>query len=196
VTRRRRFRKSFLTSSRRSDCARGGVFATAQGVHLSPRRGTSLEFADYRSLTRSATIRAPSTGASTRATDRLYVKVFRRGGSLRLPLRRHQRIDGAFPDADGKPRGSLARARALLRHPIQRRFRTPARLKSGHDDRDSVLLRTTADARGTRVSRARASGDKLELGASIARHLSGLRRPGRAIVISDLLLRSPTFRPA
>src|ERR1051325_8840565 len=55
--------------------ARRRFLGRRKGSHLSPRRGTSLEFADYRSYSAGDDPRSVGWGLYAR-TDRLYVKVF------------------------------------------------------------------------------------------------------------------------
>src|SRR5213594_5183786 len=65
------------------------------GSYSAPRRGTSLEFADYRKYSLGDDLRYVDWGIYAR-TDRLHQIVPRGGRSLRLYFHRRQRIDG-FP---------------------------------------------------------------------------------------------------
>ncbi len=67
------------------------------GAHRSPRKGFSVEFAEYRAYQLGDDLRRIDWRLYGR-TDRLHVKQVRAGNAVaRLPRARCQRFDGLFP---------------------------------------------------------------------------------------------------
>jgi uncharacterized protein (DUF58 family) len=167
--------------------ARRRFLGKRRGSHLSPRRGTSLEFADYRSYSAGDDPRSVDWGVYAR-TDRLYVKVFQEEEDLFGYVFVDASASMAHPEADRKFDAATLLALALC-YVI---------LSSG----DSVRLhRLKSDANratpfysGRRRMReaqefleSEKAGGRLALKDALAPHLRGLRRPGKGILISDLL---------
>ncbi len=173
--------------------ARRRFLGRKKGIHLSPRRGSSLEFADFRSYSVGDDPRAVDWGVYAR-TDRLYVKVFQEEEDLFGYLYVDATGSMAFPEADGKYDAACRLALAL------------AYVILSADD--SVRLHRVGDRHQTtpfyygrrRLLEAREFLERepprgrLDLRASIAASLSGLRRPGKAIFISDLLFPLAEFQ--
>lgn len=166
--------------------ARRRYVGSRKGTHLSPRRGTSLEFADFRSYSPGDDPRTVDWALYAR-TDRLYVKVFQEEEDLFAYLFVDASASMAYPESDGKYRTAVSLALALAYVTLS--------------SEDSVRLhRLTADGehstpyyRGRRrllearefLEASRPAG-KVELPRTLARSLRSIRRPGKAIVLSDL----------
>ena len=174
--------------------ARRRFLGKRKGVHLSPRRGTSLEFADYRSYVPGDDPRSVDWGLYAR-TDRLYVKVFQEEEDLFAYLFVDASASMAYPEADGKAAAARSLALALCYVILSTEDSVRLhRLKTGHEDSTPFYFGRRRMLEAREFLEAEPPGEKLELRASIARHLGGLRRPGRAIVISDLLLPIADFQ--
>jgi uncharacterized protein (DUF58 family) len=163
------------------------------GNYSSPRRGTSLEFADYRRYAPGDDLRYLDWGIYAR-TDRLYVKLFRE----EVDLFAYIFIDGsasmAFPTRADKflPASHVALALSYV-------------ILANHDHVKLHLLQEPAGAspfyRGRRrmadcvkfVTAAKPAG-ALDLAASLNEHLQRLRRPGKAILISDFLIPAQAYQ--
>jgi uncharacterized protein (DUF58 family) len=162
-----------------------------KGAHPSPRRGTSLEFADYRSYTPGDDPRHVDWGLYSR-TRRLYTRLYQEEEDLNAYIFVDTSASMTVPAEDGKDTAvtnlALALAYAVL------------------SSDDSVrLLRLTGERseatpfyRGRRrileihkaLERSRPT-DRLALVSAIASGLRTIRRPGKAILLSDLLFPIP-----
>jgi uncharacterized protein (DUF58 family) len=174
--------------------ARRRFLGRRKGTHLSSRRGTSLEFADYRSYALGDDPRTVDWGLYAR-TDRLYNKVFHEEEDLFSYLF----VDGSgsmgHPEADRKYASACAIALALCY----------VVLSSGDSVRLHRLRGDRAEATAFYYGRRRmlearefleraAPEGPLRLQAALAPHLTGLRRPGKGILISDLLFPLAEFQ--
>ena len=174
--------------------ARRRYLGKRKGVHLSPRRGTSLEFADYRNYVPGDDPRTVDWGLYAR-TDRLYVKVFQEEEDLFAYLFVDASASMAYPETDGKAAAARSLALALCYVILSTEDSVRLhRLKTGHEDSTPFYFGRRRMLEAREFLEEEPPGEKLELRASIARHLSGLRRPGRAIVISDFLLPIADFQ--
>lgn len=163
------------------------------GSYSSPRRGTSLEFADYRRYAPGDDLRYLDWGIYAR-TDRLYVKLFRE----EVDLFAYIFIDGSasmsFPTRADKflPASHVALALSYV-------------ILANQDHVKLHLLQEPTSAspfyRGRRrmadcvkfVTAAKPAG-ALDLAASLNEHLQRLRRPGKAILISDFLIPAQAYQ--
>lgn len=174
--------------------ARRSFLGKRKGVHLSPRRGSSLEFADYRSYAPGDDPRTVDWSLYAR-TDRLYVRVFQEEEDLFAYLFVDASASMAYPDADQKYAAATALALALCY----------VALSSGDSVRLHCLQHERTEATPfyfgrRRMLEAREFFDRvmpsgpLDLRRSLAPHLSSLRRPGKGILISDLLMPFSEFQ--
>jgi uncharacterized protein (DUF58 family) len=164
------------------------------GSYSSPRRGTSLEFADYRKYSPGDDLRYLDWGIYAR-TDRLYIKVFREEVDLFAYVFIDASASMAFPSRDEKylPATHVALALAYV-------------ILANHDHVKLHLLRNAnraaaspfyrgrrrmADYRVRDFSRSRRSDGP---GLIAQRHLQRLRRPGKAILISDFLMPAAAYQ--
>ncbi len=174
--------------------ARRRFLGRRKGTHLSARRGTSLEFADYRSYALGDDPRMVDWGLYAR-TDRLYVKVFHEEEDLFSYLFVDASASMAHPPADRKYESACALALAL----------SYVVLSSGDSLRLHRLRADRADVTPFYYGRRRMleareflerepPAGPLRLKDALAPHLSGLRRPGKGILISDLLFPLAEFQ--
>ena len=156
------------------------------GNYSSPRRGTSLEFADYRRYAPGDDLRYLDWGIYAR-TDRLYIKLFREEVDLFAYIFVDASASMAFPSPKQKflPASHIAAALSYV-------------VLANHDHVKLHLLGDHFDLRGLTFYRGRrritdciqfitspTPEGPLELATALAEHLRRLRRPGKAILISD-----------
>jgi len=164
------------------------------GSYSSPRRGTSLEFSDYRRYTPGDDLRYLDWGIYARS-DRLYIKVFREEVDLFAYVFIDASASMAFPSREEKflPASHVALCLAYV-------------ILANHDHVKLHLLQNGAGKaspfyRGRRrmtdcsdfIHSARPAG-ALGLAASLGEHLKRLRRPGKAILISDFLMPAAAYQ--
>lgn len=164
------------------------------GSYSSPRRGTSLEFADYRRYAPGDDLRYLDWGIYAR-TDRLYVKVFREEVDLFAYMFIDASASMAFPSRAEKflPASHVALALAYV-------------ILANHDHVKFHLMQGAA-GRASQFYRGRrrmadcidfatsvAPGGPLDLAPSLGEHLKKLRRPGKAILISDFLMPAANYQ--
>ena len=163
------------------------------GSYSSPHRGQSLEFADYRRYTPGDDLRYLDWGIYARS-DRLYVKLFREEVDLFAYIFIDASASMGFPSRETKffPASHVALA-------------FPYVILANHDHVKLHLLQDTSRAspfyRGRRrmtdcvnFATAAMPGGALELAASLNDHLQRLRRPGKAILISDFLMPAAAYQ--
>jgi len=163
------------------------------GSYSSPRRGTSLEFADYRRYSPGDDLRYLDWGIYAR-TDRLYVKLFHEEVDLFAYVFIDASASMGFPSREAKffPASHVALALCYV-------------ILANHDHVKLHLLQDQSRAspfyRGRRrmtdcVSFATSAmpGGALDLAASLNDHLQRLRRPGKAILISDFLMPAAAYQ--
>jgi uncharacterized protein (DUF58 family) len=157
------------------------------GSYSSPRRGTSLEFADYRRYSPGDDLRYLDWGIYAR-TDRLYVKIFREEVDLFAYVFIDASASMGVPSREAKffPASHVALALCYV-------------ILANHDHVKLHLLQEQSRAspfyRGRRrmtdcvnFALAAMPGGALDLAVSLNDHLQRLRRPGKAILISDFLM--------
>src|SRR5215471_19343950 len=173
--------------------ARRRFLGNRPGGHLSLRRGTGLEFADYRHYTPGDDPRYIDWKLYAR-TDRPYIKLFQEEEELYTYLFLDYSASMAYPASDSKE-ASVRDLALSLAYVV---------LASG----DAVQLHVLSDERGgnaTPFFRGRQRFFDLSLflqgkkahGAlapptSLAQHLQTVHRPGKAIWISDFLFPTTT----
>lgn len=164
------------------------------GSYSSPRRGTSLEFADYRRYSPGDDIRYLDWGIFAR-TDRLYIKLFREEVDLFVYLFIDASGSMAFPTLREKffPACQVALALAYV-------------VLANHDHVKFHLLQATSTPLASPFYRGRhrvmdlikfvsttSPKGPLDLTPALGEHLKRLRRPGKAILLSDFLMPAPSF---
>ncbi len=171
------------------------VLGGRPGSYSSPRRGTSLEFADYRRYSPGDDIRDIDWGIYARS-DRLYVKLFREEVDLFVYL---------FVDASGS-----------MTFPSQREKFTPACqvalalayvVLANHDHVKLHFLQGSSSPPASPFYRGRhrimdcadffsslSPGGPLEFAHALGDHLKRIRRPGKAIVLSDFMMATESYQ--
>ncbi len=171
------------------------VIGSRPGSYSSPRRGTSLEIADYRQYSPGDDIRYVDWGIFARSDD-LYVKLFREEVDLFVYLFIDASGSMAFPSPQEKfvPACHVALALAYVvlanhdhvkLHLLQE---IPAPLaspfyRSRHRIMDCIDFVSSLSPRGS-----------LELAPALGEHLKRIRRPGKAILISDFLMPASSYQ--
>lgn len=171
------------------------VLGGRPGSYSSPRRGTSLEFADYRKYSPGDDIRYLDWGIFARS-DRLYVKLFREEVDLFVYL---------FVDASGS-----------MTFPSPREKFTPAEqvalalayvVLANQDHVKLHFLRGNPCPPGSPFFRGRhrimdcadyfstlSAAGPLDFAHSLGDHLKRIRRPGKAIVLSDFMMTTEAYQ--
>jgi uncharacterized protein (DUF58 family) len=194
-TRRERFSQQFLNTLETLRLrARKRFLGRRRGTHLSPRRGTSLEFADYRSYAAGDDPRTVDWGVYAR-TGRLFVKVFQEEEDLFAYLFVDASASMAHPAEDRKASAAAGLALALsyvvLSSADSLRLH---RLRSERSEATPFYFGRRRMLEAQEFLEREPPQGRLDLKTSLARHLAGLRRPGKAILISDLLFPLPEFQ--
>jgi uncharacterized protein (DUF58 family) len=175
---------------------RKDFLGSQSGSYSSPRRGTSLEFADYRRYAPGDDLRYLDWGIYARS-DRLYVKLFREEVDLFAYIFVDASASMAFPSAKQKflPASNVAAALAYV-------------VLANHDHvklhllGNSFVHSASPFYRGRRriadcikfIASSNPEGP-LDLAPALAEHLKSLRRPGKAILISDFLMPAAIYQP-
>jgi uncharacterized protein (DUF58 family) len=167
---------------------RKDVLGNRPGAYSSPRRGTSLEFADYRKYSPGDDLRYLDWGIFAR-TDRLYVRLFHEEVDLFAYIFIDASGSMAFPSLQEKftPAANLALALSYVvlanhdhvrLHSLNGINPTASPFYRGRQRMADLIDFIAA------VSPAGA----LDPAPCLGRHLKHLRRPGKAILISDFLV--------
>jgi uncharacterized protein (DUF58 family) len=163
------------------------------GSYSSPRRGTSLEFADYRRYAPGDDLRYLDWGIYARS-DRLYVKIFREEVDLFAYVFLDASASMGFPTREEKflpaVHVALALAYVVLAnqdhvkfHLLQDRGAASPFYRGRRRMNDCVNFATSASPSGS-----------VDLAVSLSNHLQRLRRPGKAILISDFLMPAAAYQ--
>ena len=174
---------------------RKDVLGNHPGAYSSPRRGTSLEFADYRKYSPGDDLRYLDWGIFARS-DRLYVRLFHEEVDLFAYIFIDASGSMAFPSREEKfvPASNLALALSYVvlanhdhvrLHSLKDDNATASPFYRGRQRmRDLIRFVSTVSAAGT-----------LELATLLGNHLKHIRRPGKAILISDFLVPAAAYQP-
>ena len=164
------------------------------GSYSSPRRGTSLEFADYRRYTPGDDLRYIDWGIYARS-DRLFVKVFRQEVDLFAYVFVDASASMAFPSREEKFLPASHVALALAYVILANQDHVKLHLLQNGSGRASQFYRGRRRMRDcVEFTSSALPGGKLELSSSLGEHLKRLRRPGKAILISDFLMPAASYQ--
>jgi uncharacterized protein (DUF58 family) len=164
------------------------------GSYSSPRRGTSLEFSDYRRYAPGDDLRYIDWGIYARS-DRLFIKVFRQEVDLFAYVFIDASASMGFPSREEKflpaTHVGLALSYVVLAnhdhvklHLLQRKSSAASQFYRGRRRmRDCVEFATSATPDGS-----------LDLASSLSEHLQRVRRPGKAVLISDFLMPAASYQ--
>jgi len=171
------------------------VLGSQTGSYASPRRGTSLEFADYRRYAAGDDLRYLDWGIYAR-TDRLYVKVFREEVDLFAYVFIDASASMGFPSLQVKylPACHVALALSYV-------------ILANHDHvklhllQDGVARAASPFFRGRRrmldcvnFATSVTPGGALDFAPALGDYLKRMRRPGKAILISDFLMPASEYQ--
>jgi uncharacterized protein (DUF58 family) len=164
------------------------------GSYSSPRRGTSLEFSDYRRYAPGDDLRYIDWGIYARS-DRLFIKVFRQEVDLFAYVFIDASASMGFPSREEKflpaTHVGLALSYVVLAnhdhvklHLLQPKSSAASQFYRGRRRmRDCVEFTTSAAPDGS-----------LDLASSLSEHLQRVRRPGKAVLISDFLMPAAAYQ--
>jgi uncharacterized protein (DUF58 family) len=172
------------------------ILGSQTGSYSSPRRGTSLEFADYRRYTPGDDLRYLDWGIYAR-TDKLYVKLFREEVDLFAYVFIDASASMGYPSRELKylPATHVGLALSYV-------------ILANHDHVKLHLLQEKSGMKASPFYRGRrrmtdcvnfvtavTPGGPLQLAAALGDHLKKMRRPGKAILISDFLMPAASYQP-
>jgi uncharacterized protein (DUF58 family) len=167
------------------------------GSYSSPRRGTSLEFADYRRYVPGDDLRYLDWGIYARS-DRLYIKVFREEVDLFAYIFLDASASMAFPTPQAKFLRASHIALALAYVVLANHDHVKLHLLQGESGGAASPFyrgrRRIVDCVNFAASAAPAG--PLEFAHALGEHLKNLRRPGKAILLSDFLIPSASYQHA
>lgn len=165
------------------------------GSYSSPRRGTSLEFADYRRYSLGDDLRYLDWGIYARS-DKLYVKLFREEVDLFAYVFIDASASMAFPTVNEKfrPASHIAAALSYV-------------VLANHDHVKLHFLQGSSKGFASPFYRGRrrmtdcvtfaasvTPSGPLQLVSSLGEHLKRLHKPGKAILISDFLMPAQSYQ--
>jgi hypothetical protein len=160
-----------------------------KGAHLSPKRGSSLEFSDYRHYSLGDDFRYIDWGMYAR-TDKLYVKLFKEEEDLLTYVFLDASASMGFPATDRKFEKAVAIALALAYVALAAGDRVMIRVLAGsgpHPPPSFVFGRHRIVDLAQRL-RSFKPGGQADLAEVLARDLVGIRRAGKVFVVSDFLM--------
>jgi hypothetical protein len=160
-----------------------------KGAHLSPKRGSSLEFNDYRHYSPGDDFRYIDWGLYGR-TDKVYIKLFKEEEDLLTYVFLDASASMAYPAADNKFHAAVLTALAL----------SYIALASG----DRVMLRVLAGSKQTvepsfvfgrhrivelaRRLEGLKPGGQYDFASTLGKELAAIRRAGKVFIVSDFLM--------
>jgi len=160
-----------------------------RGTHLSPKRGSSLEWSDYRHYSMGDDFRYIDWGLYGR-TDKLYVKLFKEEEDLLTYIFLDASASMAYPAGDRKFAAAIAIALALAYVALASGDRVMIRVLAGEGEATRptfVKDRFRIVDLARRLSTIKPAG-QLDLAAAMARELVAVRRAGKVFVVSDYLM--------
>jgi uncharacterized protein (DUF58 family) len=160
-----------------------------KGAHLSPKRGSSLEFNDYRHYAPGDDFRHIDWGLYGR-TDKYYIKLFKEEEDLLTYIFLDASASMTYPAGDGKFEYAVATALALAYVALGSGDRVMIRVLGG---RVRGLAPAFVHGRHRIVELARklrevSPGGQYDFAQVLAREMLSIRRAGKVFVISDFLM--------
>ena len=159
-----------------------------KGAHLSPKRGSSLEFNDYRHYAPGDDFRHIDWGLYGR-TDKYYVKLFKEEEDLLTYIFLDASASMTYPAGDRKFEYAVATALALAYVALGSGDRVMIRVLGG----SGGLAPAFVHGRHRIVELARklrevTPGGQYDFAQVLAREMLSIRRAGKVFVISDFLM--------
>jgi len=159
-----------------------------KGSHLSPRRGSSLEFSDFRHYELGDDFRYIDWGLYGR-TDKLYIKLFKEEEDLLTYIFLDASGSMGFPKRDKKFAAAVATALSAAYVALAAGDRVMLRVLGGIGAPSAqafVYGRHRIVELGRVLSAVKPSGE-IDLADALAREMTTIRRAGKVFVISDFL---------
>ena len=160
-----------------------------KGAHLSPKRGSSLEFSDYRHYSVGDDFRYIDWGMYAR-TDKLYIKLFKEEEDLLTYIFLDASASMGFPAADRKFEKAIATALAFAYVALASGDRVMIRVLAGEGQGPPpsfVVGRHRIVDLAQRLTGLKPAG-QTDLATALAHDLVGLRRAGKVFIVSDFLM--------
>src|SRR5271170_5951374 len=160
-----------------------------KGGHLSPKRGSSLEFNDYRHYSPGDDFRYIDWGLYGR-TDKLYIKLFQEEEDLLTYIFVDASASMGYPAGDRKFESAMLTALALAYVALASGDRVMLRVLGG---KGAKLNPSFVNGRHRIVELARRlqdlkPGGQFDFAASLATELHSIRRAGKVFIVSDFLM--------
>ncbi|HKD67632.1 MAG TPA: DUF58 domain-containing protein [Candidatus Binataceae bacterium] len=157
-----------------------------KGSHLSPRRGSSLEFADYRHYTPGDDFRYIDWSLYARS-DKLYIKLFKEEEDLLTYIFVDASASMGLPLKDRKFASAITIALALAYVALSSGDRVMVRVLAGSGKKAAPAF-VTGRHRIVELARQLGGigpGGQLDLAPALAGELAALKRAGKVFVVSD-----------
>ncbi|MGH7916349.1 MAG: DUF58 domain-containing protein [Candidatus Binataceae bacterium] len=160
-----------------------------KGAHLSPRRGSSLEFSDFRHYSIGDDFRYIDWGLYGRS-DKLYIKLFKEEEDLLTYVFLDASASMGYPERDHKFHAAVATALAIAYVALASGDRVMVRVLGGGGARSAPVF---VHGRHRIVELARhlgalTTGGQVDFAPALAREMVSIRRAGKVFVISDFLM--------
>jgi uncharacterized protein (DUF58 family) len=160
-----------------------------KGPHLSPKRGSSLEFADYRHYSQGDDFRHIDWGLYGR-TDKYYIKLFKEEEDLLTYIFLDASASMMYPVGDHKFESAAATALALAYVALGSGDRVMIRVLGGVGGRlePAFVFGRHRIVELAHKLREIKPGGQYDFAQALARELLSIRRAGKVFVISDFLM--------
>ncbi|MGH8012656.1 MAG: DUF58 domain-containing protein [Candidatus Binataceae bacterium] len=160
-----------------------------KGAHLSPRRGSSLEFSDFRHYSIGDDFRYIDWGLYGRS-DKLYIKLFKEEEDLLTYIFLDASASMGYPERDRKFHAAVATALAIAYVALSSGDRVMIRVLGGSGGHPAPVFvhgrhRIVELARHLSVINP---GGQVDFAPALAREMVSIRRAGKVFVISDFLM--------
>ena len=160
-----------------------------RGMHLSPKRGSSLEFNDYRHYSPGDDFRHIDWGLYGRS-DKLYIKLFQEEEDLLTYIFVDASASMGFPAADRKFEHAILTALALAYVALASGDRVMLRVLGGTGaqiDPSFVNGRHRIVELARRLQNLKPGG-QFDFATTLATELLAIRRAGKVFIVSDFLM--------
>jgi uncharacterized protein (DUF58 family) len=160
-----------------------------RGMHLSPKRGSSLEFNDYRHYSPGDDFRYIDWGLYGRS-DKLYIKLFQEEEDLLTYIFVDASASMAYPAGDRKFESAMLTALALAYVALASGDRVMLRVLGGKGvkvDPSFVNGRHRIVELARRLHDLKPAG-QFDFANSLASELIAIRRAGKVFIVSDFLM--------
>jgi uncharacterized protein (DUF58 family) len=160
-----------------------------RGMHLSPKRGSSLEFNDFRHYSPGDDFRYIDWGLYGRS-DKLYIKLFQEEEDLLTYIFVDASASMAYPAGDRKFESAILTALALAYVALASGDRVMLRVLGG---KGAKIDPSFVNGRHRIVELARRlhdlkPGGQFDFANSLASELIAIRRAGKVFIVSDFLM--------